>query len=146
MNPGLESTKPSVSKCRCLSCAPDLLVAVEAPLGSPPNPVILVDWESAIPTLGGGFLPKRVRKRSRGEELTRSKVTAGDTASAPVARNVLDLRSQVPFSPPEGCGSLVHAPHFLIEPRGTSTAETGGLFEDGGDDLAILARPSGRSV
>jgi hypothetical protein len=38
----------------------------------------LADWESAMPALGSGFLPKRARKRSRSEArseaLTRSKV------------------------------------------------------------------------
>jgi hypothetical protein len=34
----------------------------------------LADWESAMPALGSGFLPKRVRNRSRSEALSRSKV------------------------------------------------------------------------
>jgi hypothetical protein len=44
------------------------------PLCSPPTPVVLVVWESAIPTLGRGFLPKRLRSRSRNAALSRSKV------------------------------------------------------------------------
>jgi hypothetical protein len=44
------------------------------PLCSPPTPVVLVDWESAMPALGSGFLPKRVRSRSRKAALSRSNV------------------------------------------------------------------------
>jgi hypothetical protein len=41
---------------------------------SPPTPVLLEDWESAIPPLGSGFLPKRLRTRSLNAALSRSKV------------------------------------------------------------------------
>jgi hypothetical protein len=34
--------------------APDFLVAYSMPLCSPPPPVVLEDWESAIPALGNG--------------------------------------------------------------------------------------------
>jgi hypothetical protein len=33
----------------------------------------LADWESAIPALGCGFLPKQIRKRSRNIALSFSK-------------------------------------------------------------------------
>jgi hypothetical protein len=44
------------------------------PLCSPPTPVVLMLWESAMPALGSGSLPKRLRNSSRNAALSRSKV------------------------------------------------------------------------
>jgi hypothetical protein len=44
------------------------------PLCSAPTPLVFADWESAIPALGSGFLPKRTRSRSPDAALSCSKV------------------------------------------------------------------------
>src|SRR5215213_4099185 len=53
------STKPSVSTSRCRFLPRTFLLA-SYPLCSPPTPVLLEDWESAMAALGSGFLPKRL--------------------------------------------------------------------------------------
>ena len=41
------------------------ILAGSKPRSFLPTPVVLIAWESAIPTLGCGFLPYRHRSRSR---------------------------------------------------------------------------------
>ena len=54
--------------------ASNLLVAVVSSLFAADSGALLEDWESAIPALGSGFLPKRLRTRSLNAALSRSKV------------------------------------------------------------------------
>src|SRR5215211_7901323 len=67
------SNKPSVSTSRC-RFLPRTFLFPSYPRCSPPTPVVFVDWESAMPALGSGSLPKRLRTRSRNAPLRRSKV------------------------------------------------------------------------
>ena len=41
------------------------ILAGSMPRWFPPTPVVLIDWESTIPTPGCGFLPYRHHSRSR---------------------------------------------------------------------------------
>jgi hypothetical protein len=54
--------------------ASNLLVAVVSSLFAADSGALSEDWESAIPALGSGFLPKRLRTRSLNAALSRSKV------------------------------------------------------------------------
>jgi membrane protein DedA with SNARE-associated domain len=67
------STRPSVSTSRW-RFRPRTFLCPSYPLCSPPTPVVLMVCESAIPALGSGFLPERVRTTSRRAALSRSKV------------------------------------------------------------------------
>ena len=61
----------STSRCRF---RPRTFLLPSYPLCSPPTPVVLADWESAMPALGSGFLPSCARSRSRRTAFSRSKV------------------------------------------------------------------------
>src|SRR5829696_5749612 len=53
---------------------PSTFFAGSKPRSVPPTPVVLVVWESTIPALGSGSLPRRTRKSSRSSAFKRSQV------------------------------------------------------------------------
>jgi hypothetical protein len=66
-------SKPSVSTSRW-RFLPRTFLLPSYPRASPPTPVVLVVWESAMPGLDSGALPKRARNSLRRAALSRSKV------------------------------------------------------------------------
>jgi hypothetical protein len=134
---GLEDRPFGVHREAAL-CAPDLLVAVAAsPTPGRPTPVVSAVRGSAIPALGGGFVPRRLRGRPRGAALSRPRVPSSTPPPEPPTSG-LPGREASGQQPPRAA-ALWRAEDGVEDLAGVAGPRSSSLV--GGRDTGLQAPP-----